>query len=163
MLPPDVTLRPGTSGDAALMVDSVLEGFETYRAFAPAGWEPPSRAVELSRIEARLPQAWVLVGERSGVPAGHVALIPDATEPGGAYLWHLFVRRAWWGTGLAGELHRRFLAAARERGHERARALTPAGQARARRFYAREGWRVDGEPSFEAAIGLDLVVLRRPV
>jgi GNAT superfamily N-acetyltransferase len=158
-----VTLRPGGPADAAVMVDTVLEGFETYRGFAPPGWTPPAREVELARVEQRLPHAWVLLAARADEPAGHVALQPDASEPGGAYLWHLFVRRAWWGTGLAPELHRRFLAAGRAAGHERARALTPAGQARARRFYAREGWRVDGEPSFEPAIGLDLVVLRRPL
>jgi GNAT superfamily N-acetyltransferase len=161
VLPAGVTLRAGGAGDAELLAGGVLEGFETYRAFAPAGWEPPPRAVELARIRERLPGAWVIVAERGGARVGHVALVPDAAEPGGAYLWHLFVARRWWGTGLAAELHARFVAEARARGCDRARALTPAGQARARRFYEREGWRVDREPFLEPALGLELVVIRR--
>jgi GNAT superfamily N-acetyltransferase len=158
-----VTLRPGGAGDAQLLADGLLEGFDSYRAFAPAGWQLPPRSEQLARIEERLPVAWVRVAVHRGERAGHVALTPDADEPGGAYLWHLFVARPWWGTGLATELHARFLAEARARGHERARALTPADQARARRFYAREGWRVDGAPFLDEKLGLELVVLRRSV
>ena len=36
------------------------------------------------------------------------------------------------------------------------------GQARARRFYAREGRREAGAPSPEASLGLELVEMRRP-
>jgi GNAT superfamily N-acetyltransferase len=158
---PGVTLRSGGMPDAEVITDTMLAGFATFGSFAQPGWTPPARDRELARARERLPRAWVLLAEDAGEPAGHVAMIPDEQEPGGAYLWQLFVRRPWWGTGLAAELHGRFVAAARERGHERARALTPAGQARARRFYAREGWRVDGEPFAEPGLGLDLVVIRR--
>jgi GNAT superfamily N-acetyltransferase len=156
-----VTLRLGGVQDAEVMTDTMLAGFGTFRSFAPPGWTPPAREGELVRVRERLPRAWVLLAERAGEPAGHVAMIPDEEETGGAYLWQLFVHRPWWGTGLAAELHGRFVAAARERGHDRARALTPAGQARARRFYAREGWRVDGDPYPVPTLGLDLVVIRR--
>jgi hypothetical protein len=40
------------------------------------------------------------------------------------------------------------------------RLFTPADQARARRFYEREGWTLRAEPYFEAALGLDLVLSR---
>jgi GNAT superfamily N-acetyltransferase len=156
-----VTLRTGGADDAELVVDSVREGFEGYRAFAPPGWEPPDRAAQLGRVRERLGDAWVLIAERDGRRAGHVSLLPDADEPDAAYLWHLFVAEPWWGTGLAVALHERFLAEARERGHARARARTPSGQVRARRFYAREGWHEDGPPVPEPRLGMDVVVLRR--
>jgi GNAT superfamily N-acetyltransferase len=156
-----VTLRTGGPGDADLVVDTVREGFEGYRAFAPPGWELPDRAVELRRVRERLGDAWLLVAEHEGRRAGHVSLLPDAEEPGGAFLWHLFVAEPWWGTGLAVALHERFLGQARSRGHGRARARTPSGQLRARRFYAREGWREDGPPLPEPRLGMDVVVLRR--
>jgi predicted GNAT family N-acyltransferase len=40
------------------------------------------------------------------------------------------------------------------------RLFTPEGQARARRFYEREGWVQYGEP-FEAGLGIPLVEYRR--
>ena len=71
-------------------------------------------------------------------------MFPDWQPGGGVYLWHLFTRPAWWGTGLAAGLHDAFLAEARARGYRTARLHTPAGHARARRFYERRGWRVSG-------------------
>jgi len=52
----------------------------------------------------------------------------------------MFARPAHWGTGLAPDLLARAVVAARERGFTAMRLFTPAGQARARRFYEREGW-----------------------
>ena len=81
------------------------------------------------------------------------ARIPDL-----AHFWQLFVRRDLWGGGLAGELHDMALAEIHARGYARARLFTPAGQARARRFYAKRGWRASGrsvgdfgEPSMDLA------------
>jgi hypothetical protein len=52
------------------------------------------------------------------------------------------------------------LEAARERGFARMRLFTPEGQARARRFYEREGWRVAGAAFVPPALGLALVEYR---
>ena len=46
-------------------------------------------------------------------------------------------------------------------GFTEARLYTPALQARARRFYAREGWTERGESFWVGELGLDLVELRR--
>ena len=43
---PELTLREATLADAAEMAETVGIGFETYRAFAPAGWEPPPLLAE---------------------------------------------------------------------------------------------------------------------
>jgi GNAT superfamily N-acetyltransferase len=160
-----LVLRPGTIEDVPGMARSVSEGFDSYRAFAPSGWEPPPPAVEEQRTRERFahPDVWALVAvDGRGEQAGHVSLLDDAEDPGAsAYLWQLFVRSPHHGTGLAVTLHDAFLEAARARGFARARLSTPAGQARARRFYEREGWRGDGPPEVHPLLALELMTYRR--
>ena len=83
---------------------------------------------------------------------------PDV--PGVAHFWQLFVRAPWWGTGLATELHAAAVAEAAHRGFAAMRLFTPAGQARARRFYEREGW-TGGAPFDDDTFGMPLVEYRR--
>ena len=64
---------------------------------------------------------------------------PD--EPYDFRFRYLFVDESEWGSGLARELHS---AAMMALGDRSARLFTPEGQARARRFYDREGWRLVG-------------------
>jgi len=107
------------------------------------------------------------VAEAGGSIAGHVAFLPAArarrpvADAGLAHLWQLFVRRAFQGTGVAGELHAAAIAAAAGRGFRLMRLFTPVAQARARRFYEREGWRTHGEPAMDAGLGLEVVEYRR--
>ena len=49
------------------------------------------------------------------------------------------------------------------RGFTRARLWTPAGQRRARAFYAREGWRATGVEWFDDGLQLLLVELQVPL
>jgi GNAT superfamily N-acetyltransferase len=145
------------------MARTAALGFATYRAFAPAGWHPPDpENVEEPLMRERLSsrRTRCLIAEAHGEPAGHVAWLPDAQRPG-AYLWQLFVRPRWFGTGLAAGLHDAFLERAAAEGWQRARLRTPAAHARARRFYARRGWRTDGPPRDELGFGMPLVVLVR--
>lgn len=163
------SIRPAGPDDADILARNISEGFESYRSFAPPGWEPPDRDVEAGRLREELaaPEVWALLAEDHREPAGHVALMPAARhawhpspERGLLHFWQLFVRRPWWGGGLATELHDLALREARARGYVRARLFTPAGQARARRFYEREGWTMAG-PTFEdAAFGMELAELR---
>jgi GNAT superfamily N-acetyltransferase len=157
-----LTFREGTVADAAAMAETVGVGFDGYRAFAPAGWEPPRFAVEVAAIRSRMlgDDAWAFVALAGAEPAGHVALLADLS-PGTAYLWQLFVRPAHWGTGLADRLHDAFLQEARARGYERGRLKTPFGQGRARRFYERNGWETDGLAALDDALGLELLVYTR--
>jgi GNAT superfamily N-acetyltransferase len=158
--PAPVTTRVARPADAATMARTMHTGIETYRAFAPTGWEPhaPPQFVERMTETLRDRHAWALLADVAGEPAAHVAMFPD-WQPGGAiYLWHLFVRPAWWGSGLAGALHDAFIAEAGERGYRDARLHTPAANARARRFYERRGWRVSAPP--ETWIGLPVIEYR---
>jgi GNAT superfamily N-acetyltransferase len=56
----------------------------------------------------------------------------------------LYVRPEFWGTGVAGELHDRAVAAVRAAGCETARLWVLQANVRARRFYERRGWAPDG-------------------
>jgi GNAT superfamily N-acetyltransferase len=154
--PLPVTTRVARAADAETMSRSLRLGFDTYRSFAPAAWSPPVFAGELefAREKLRSRHTWALLADIAGEPAGHVAMFPDATRDDTAYLWQLFVRPPWWGTGLAAALHDAFLARARDLGYPRAWLGTPAAHARARRFYERRGWRFRGPLVEEAGLAL---------
>ena len=169
-MPPGFALRDALPDDAGAIAAAVARGFDGYRSFAPAGWEPPpvEREVELVRVTLSSRDTWCVIAERDGAMAAHCLFAPAAIgtfatdEPGLAQLRGLFVEREWWGSGLALELHSMAIAEAAGRGWTAMRLFTPAGQARARRFYEREEWTLRGEP-FELANGLPAVEYRRPL
>jgi GNAT superfamily N-acetyltransferase len=161
-----VRLRLATIDDEPSLAANFAAGFETYREFAPAGWNPPKVPV---RQEFRRPGAWIMVGEEHGGVVGHVMFGPAMSSrfqdakpiPGLAHLYHLFVRQSFWGTGLATQLLNAAVEEMEAQGYTQARLFAPAQQARARRFYAREGWTLAAEPRHEPALGIGVVELRR--
>jgi len=165
-----VELRRVTVDDAEDLAATVAAGFESFRPWAPPGWDPPETGFEVWRFREGLSResCWGLVAVEDGSVCGHVALVqareraePRDDIPGLAHLWQLFVRPRWWGTGLASTLNRLAVEEAGRRGYEAIRLFTPAGNARARAFYAREGWAVVGEPVYEPMLGLEIVQYRR--
>jgi len=169
-MPPAV--RRATLEDVLVLAETVRHGFESYRAWAPPGWDPPLPVLDTIRIREDLarPGTWCAIAEEDGAVAAHVAFTPARTRarvrmliPGLAHLWMLFVREPWWGTGLASRLLGMAVDEARARGFAAMRLETPAGQARARAFYEREGWRVAGEPVYAPMLGLEIVEYRRPL
>ena len=159
-------LRVAVPEDAETLLGLMREGFEGYRSFAPAGWEPEMPPVERYAERLAAPTTFCLVAEDDGAAAGHVGFLPTElaghpdAAPGLAHLWQLFVRPAYWGTGLAAELLGRAVEEARTRGFDGMRLYTPAGQARARRFYEREGFAVVGGRVDERLV-LEIVEYRR--
>ena len=164
----DWSLRLATPADAARLAANVTVGFESYRSFGPAGWQPPSADGELVLLDEALGRAdvWCLLAEVGGELAGHVAIRPAETaprgsrEPGLAHFWQLFVKPAWHGTGLALELHDGAVREAGARGFRTIRLYVAAGQARARRFYEREGWVASGPPAELPGFGMPVVEYR---
>jgi GNAT superfamily N-acetyltransferase len=163
-------LRPATADDAEAIHAVAASGFETYRSFAAEGWEPPEEGMGDVRERLSGPDAWGVVFEEDGavvaVGAYEAARDPHRTGPivpGLAHVWAVFAARSHWGTGAATTILAALVDHAREAGFSEARLYTPAGQARARRFYVREGWTEVGEPFMVEALGLDLVELRRPL
>jgi GNAT superfamily N-acetyltransferase len=160
--PPVVRRRAGPA-DAAAIAALIREGFEGYRGFAPEGWEPPDLEAEIARTADRLRGrgAWAQLAEAGKATLGVVAFLPHHIEADLAHFWLLFVTERAWGTGLAAGLHGAALEAARGAGYRRMRLYTPEGQARARAFYRRQGWREQGGGFAEPELGLRLVELRR--
>ena len=164
-----VAFRRGTVDDAASLAAVLVEGFETYREFAPPEWQPPAVADIADGLVERLgrPQVWCMLAEAEARVAGYVAIQPAADsrdpidDPALAHFWMLFVRSPWWGSGLAARLHAEACAAAASRGFAAIRLFTPAEQLRARRFYEREGWTLSQPPQFEPTLGLTIVEYRK--
>ena len=171
MDPAALDIRIAVPDDAAALAGTTRLGFESYRDWAPPGWQPPPRNLEIRSIRERLRHAttWcVMALDADGAPAGHVGIThaaererPHARIEGRAHLWMLFVRPPWWGSGLAGRLHGLGLDEARRQGYESIRLYTPRGAGRARAFYEREGWTLAGSAFPEPLLGLDLVEYRR--
>jgi GNAT superfamily N-acetyltransferase len=161
--------RDATAADAPRLAVVMAEGFDSYRAFAPAGWQPPSTDEFREAMEKRLgqPTVWCRLAERGSDVAGYAALLPAAesrrpvADPRLAHFWMLFVSAAWWGTGLATALHAAACAAAAARGFTAMRLFTPTAQERARRFYEREGWELSEGPHVQEDLGLSVVEYRR--
>jgi ribosomal protein S18 acetylase RimI-like enzyme len=167
---PAYATRRATLDDVPVLTETQRLGFEGYAVFLPRGWTPPPSEVEATGIQERLsqPDAWCVIAQDGPDVAGHVAFVAARERsddkplvPGLAHLWMLFIRERWWGTGLATSLLAMAVAEAAAQGYEAMRLYTPALQARARRFYEREGWTTDGEPRYEPMLALDLVEYRR--
>jgi GNAT superfamily N-acetyltransferase len=164
-------IRVAVPDDARALASTTRLGFESYRAWAPEGWEPPPHALEVRSIRERLRQTttWCAMAlDDEGESAGHVGIThaaererPHIRIAGRAHLWMLFVRPPWFGTGLAVRLHRLGLEEAARRGYASMRLYTPYGAARARAFYEREGWELASRAFPEPLLGLDLVEYRR--
>ena len=159
-----MNLRPAETTDVEALLDISREGLETYRAWAPEGWEPPNFQPE-DVVAIDDVATWILA-EEDGEPVGHVLVIPASRsrepvdDPTLGHLMMLFVRRSHWGTPTAHMLNDAVLEAAAGRGFTELRLYTPAGQKRARRFYEREGWSAVRE-FFAPHLGFDVVEYRR--
>ena len=149
----------------------MTDGFAAYREFAPPDWKPPPYELQLELFGQALadPEVYCLLAEADdGELAGLVAVQPGSFAPmrldeRTAFLWRLFVEPPFHGTGLARALHDEGLREAGERGYTTIHLLAAAGQARARRFYEREGWVLVGEPFVQEGFGMEVVEYRRPI
>ena len=153
-----MSVRPATPDDAEALVAQTQAAFARYAYFAPQEWlDALDFDDQLARLRDTLenPDAVVMVSEDG---AGHFAWRREERR---AHLLALFVEPHRWGSGLAGELHAHTLQTMRARGYRQASLFTPAGQARARRFYEREGWYRVGEAYLKDPFGLDLVEYHR--
>jgi GNAT superfamily N-acetyltransferase len=166
----DVALRRATPADADALAEAVVDGLADYPAFAPPGWTPPSAQTEADHLRTLLADERVvsLVAERAGTLVGQVTVLPAARgprpvdDPALAHLSNLIVDREHWGTGLASALNAAAVRTAREHGFGELRLFVAEGQARARRFYEREGWKPVGDPFYDPKPGLELVEYRIP-
>jgi GNAT superfamily N-acetyltransferase len=166
-LPNGIDVRRATPADIETVIELIDGEIARYREWAPNDWRPvgPTAAMRarLSPLYEDDERAWILLATRGNEAVGVVSLSmitgADARVPaaGTVYLWQMFVRRDWQGSGLAGALLDRLLEEARQRGYDRVVLWTPAGAEQARRFYEREGFELTGEEDPESSFGLPLV------
>lgn len=156
-------LRRPSPGDAEAIAAVIAAGFESYRAFAPRGWEPPDRNAELLRERLALPEVWAAVAEEGDEVRGVVAFRPMLSErwsgsrvPGFAHVWLLFVHPGSWRRGVGRSLHDLAVAEMAAQGFRRARLWTPVRAEAARALYNGAGW-VECDATFGEEVGLDLV------
>jgi GNAT superfamily N-acetyltransferase len=164
--PEGIELRRATGADGHAIFQFVLSGIDSYRDWAPH-WRPQPPAPETRERLRGLydddERAWVLLAwagdELVGIVSLSVTTGADARvpDPGTVYLWQMFVRPDWQGSGLAGALIDRVLEEARRRGYRRIVLWTPSGAAQARRFYEREGFEPTGEEDPDSSFGLPLI------
>jgi GNAT superfamily N-acetyltransferase len=169
MVSGEFELRPAEPRDHAAMAAITAAGFATYCSFAPEGWQPWLPTAEETGERFGADGAWAAVAEASGAVVGVGGYVPGrdgrdgALIPGLAHIAAVFVDEAWWGRGVATALLAALVEHMRGAGYREARLYTPVGQARARAFYAREGWREIAGPLPGGELGLDIMELRRPL
>jgi GNAT superfamily N-acetyltransferase len=156
-----VTRRAGLA-DLDALLDIVVSSTGSYVEFAPDGWQPfDFRARRDWEAEVLAdPATWALLGFVDAAPVGLVSFTEArqrrSEDPDGpwqkrpvipelAHLRQLFVLPDWWGRGVALRLHDAAISEMLRRRYPSARLYTPAGHARARRFYERRGWKTVGE------------------
>jgi GNAT superfamily N-acetyltransferase len=163
-----IRLGRATVADAEPLAIGVIEGVAGYPSFASPGWTPPSFEAELKQLRAALLGLDVccLIAESEGALVGQITVLPATRAPYAvddsslAHISNLFVRRDYWAVGLAGRLHRAAVEAAGARGFTELRLFVADGQARARRFYAREGWLPASDPFDDPIPGLAMIECR---
>ena len=142
---PPVTLRPGTAQDADAIGAIWHRGWgDGHRGFVPDELAAVRTKESFHRRAAeRATEA--TVAEIDGAVAGFVIVVGDEVE-------QVYVDRAFRGTGVAGVLIAEAERQVRANGHDEAWLAVVAGNARARAFYERSGWRDDGAFLYEAAV-----------
>jgi len=168
---PAFELRPATPADAEALALGAVDGVADYLTFAPPGWTGPAYGPELeyTRVVLADPAYHCIVAEAGGRVVGQVTVVPAARaarpveDSALGHLRNLYVDRSQWGSGLAAALMRAALEDARARGFVQLRLFVAEGQARARRFYERQGWRAVSAPYFDPVPGLSMIEYRRAV
>jgi GNAT superfamily N-acetyltransferase len=175
-LPPDLELRAPIPGDESAIATLVAACEETYRDWAPPGWEPPEPGRELERWRVRITDRswWTRIalepgGRVVGIACFTQAVVPrDAARasrfggPGVELILHrahvsaVFTHPDRWRQGIAAAM----LAAAEEgmraAGYREGQLWTPR-EAPARLFYEASGWRHDGREQWLAELSLPIV------
>ena len=169
-LPPDLELRAPLPGEEGAIAELVGACDESYRAWTPAGWEPPPQGRELDRWRGRITDGswWTRIAvEPAGRVVGLVCFTQavahgeqdhHAGEPlaGRAHVSAAFTHPDRWRQGIAAGMLAAAEVALRAAGYRVAQLWTPR-EAPARRFYEATGWRQDGREQWLDELSLPIV------
>ena len=143
---PDVRLRPATPADAPPVAVLRHAGWhDAHPGHVPEGL---TRSRTPAEFEQRAPGmvSVTTVAEVDGGLAGFVMVVGDEVE-------QVYVAAGHRGSGVAATLLAEAERQVGAAGHREAWLAVVAGNARARRFYERQGWRDGGEPRYEVTSG----------
>lgn len=102
----------------------------------------------------------VFVAGAEGEVVGFVSVGASRDEEGAGELYAIYVLPEAWGSGAGPALMASALEALRAAGFAEATLWVLADNPRARRFYEREGWRVDGATRREEFLGVEVEEVR---
>ncbi|HUP74183.1 MAG TPA: GNAT family N-acetyltransferase [Acidimicrobiales bacterium] len=141
------SVRPATADDTAAIITVYLEawraGYEGILDPAELEVQAQKRASYDWHGAITRPERVVFVAEHEFVIVGVAECEPDAPTDRRARLQILYLVPGAWGTGAAAALVDASLAEAHRAGRRAVWLELVQAQARARRFYEREGWRLD--------------------
>ncbi len=137
------TLRAAVDGDLEAIADLWFRGWrDGHEGRVPAALvEHRTRASFTPRTRERLRET--LVAELVGIVVGFAVVVDDEVE-------QVYVDQIARGTGVAAQLLRAAESAVAAAGHSSAWLAVVPGNDRARRFYAKHGWRDDGPFTYQA-------------
>jgi GNAT superfamily N-acetyltransferase len=177
-LPADLNLRAAAPADVEGIAALIAACDETYRAWAPAGWEPPPSGRELDRWRGRITDGswWTRVAVEPGgrivalvcftqaviqqtAPADRLSLEPI---PGRAHISAVFTHPDRWRERIAAGLLELAEVAMRAEGYRDVQLWTPE-DAPARGFYEALGWTHDGRTQWLAELAMPIVAYVKPL
>jgi len=129
----------------ALARDAFVESFGSAERFEQEHGPDGSGMTRVLEERQRTDPLWVVGAEENGRLAGLLVLGALPGPPPRGHLMLLAVEPAWRGTGLASRLLVLAMETLRSGGWDRARLHVTDRNARACRFYRREGWVDQGE------------------
>jgi mycothiol synthase len=156
-------VRPAAVADAAAIADVHTRTWQAAYAHVfgserLAGMDVEARAVRWRRWLADGETAFV--AERDGAVVGFVWTGPSRDEDAEGELYAIYVVPDAWGSGAGSALMRAGVEAMRAAGNRDAILWVLADNPRARRFYEREGWALDGARKDEEFLGLRVPEVR---
>ncbi|MEM7340599.1 MAG: GNAT family N-acetyltransferase [Actinomycetota bacterium] len=158
----DIVIRDAQVGDAEHVAEAHIEGWrEGYRGLIPgsfldsAAFADARRETWRQRLSGAEPNALgehsrVLVAVASELPVGFGVVGPSRDARDGGELYAFYLHPAHWGSGAA-DLLIDACHAALGAAHHEAMLWVLRDNARARRFYERNGWSCGTGPSFVEA------------
>jgi GNAT superfamily N-acetyltransferase len=156
--PAAVTIRPARPDDleALVAIQRAAELAALGHIFPPDQHAYPAQAVATRwRTALAAAEVHVLIAERGEQAVGLACVAPG-------WLQGLFVVPDAWGSGLADRLHDAAIMIVQAQGSSRCCLWVLEANHRARRFYARHGWRPDGRhqsapfPPYPVELGYEL-------
>lgn len=113
-----------------------------------------------AQLEALPERATALVAEEDGAVLGYASCGPSRDDEATGEIYAIYVLPVEWGRGAGAKLMAAGLEALRSAGFGEATLWVLEGNPRARGFYERGGWRLDGATRTHNMLGVEAVEVR---